>query len=67
MRGTVHSLGMMLLLSGGLGLFWMLNAAFEMLEEQFQVYSARLRPAMVRETLNRPMAVHQRIPFFIKP
>jgi hypothetical protein len=63
MRSAVHGLGLMLLFSGGWGLFLMLSAAWAFLGDQWGRW-----PTL--KTLEAPIArqvAHQRIPFVIKP
>lgn len=68
MRGTVHCLGVMLLLTGGLGIICMATMALQMLESAFQ-----LRAVPVKETMRQPLTAtmkHQlpeRIPFVLLP
>lgn len=68
MRGTVHCLGFMLLLTGGLGIICMASMALQMLESAFQ-----LKVAPVTETMQQPLTVamrhqvHERMPFVLLP
>ncbi len=73
MRGIVHCLGLMLLISGGWGLFLMGAACWAELEDRYGSWSVAdsLEPSLPeRAILERSLAqqsVHQRIPFAIKP
>lgn len=64
MRGTVHGLGLMLLLSGSLGLFWMFTATLQLLGQALhpQPVAVSLSPSLVAHG-----GTHERTPFPLMP
>lgn len=64
MRGTVHCLGVTLLLSGSLGLLLMFIATIQLLGEAFHLYSA---PTSLKSAHVVSQAAQKRAPFVLMP